>query len=489
MQQNLKEMALVVAPHAGLSKLLFYKDSVGPVWIMRLIVSPLRSPLSQYFNLPFITIFSFLIPVYAYFSLLVVKDKRLYLMAMVALILTFFGMALSFEPTFNFYMFLYNYVPGFFIVDNPHLWLMFLRIFYAILVGVTLQASFSKINTLEFNQKFTPTLARDFKILLLSGLLVLLSINGCDLLIYNSPIHNAAGGRLPNHTPSMKIPSAYYDMEAYILKYVSGEDRIFNLPLVPYGYVAYSWWHDFTMPEIVASLSPVPVMGITAYPSEVERKILTSITNGEVDSAAYFMGRLGVKFVIVHKDYYPLPIVGFLPADYIPYLRNLSNSSFFTEVMSNEYFTLYQLNTDLRYPSLIRILAGSPTSSLSLIKNYDFRMISPTEYKIRVNSTSPFYLILNEKFDPEWVAYVDGREVDNHTKTNEGWNKWYISQAGYIDIVLRFKPQTIAELGESISIISFLVILVLICADFFRPNWLYLIQLKLKGWRRCLACG
>ncbi len=705
----------------GFSLLSQYSANLwtGLSWIMRLTTSNPSSPTHPYYILPFITIIFFLIPIYAYSSLLIVKNRNLYPVTIMALIVTFFGMAPYYDSTFKIYEFLWSHMPGFSILYVPLLWLVFLAVFYGILIGATTQGLLFWIDTSRFLERYGSKIRRGSRIFVFIALFLVIGASGYPVLIGIGPTEGVWGNRIfSNHASSAKIPSAYYDLEAYLSSYTSKEDRVLNLPWPSGGYAAYTWWHDSNMPDVVAFLSPVPTIGTSLVPNKQENQILVAVNGNMGDAAAYQMTNIGIKYIVVHKDYYPIEGIDMM-TDPSNYLKTFADCDAFIEVMDNEYFTLYQLNRDPLYPDVIAsyrmdvsvlifdgddyvfipnseslspsgsltitawvqprvtdtnqsvamkwagnnsyqdnyglaldpdnnlvfainfdgkdyighgggtyvygpwhsihhytleennwyfatavyesdshrwtiyqngvpvrssivntsgnmsvsdtpfligarpvhksgadmffqgllhnvqvyneplsdlqiielfqkgisgdaindqglvgwwlmqgadestipdlsgqnndgILMGTPewryvsvdtpVSGIRQVQDYKFEMISPTEYRVSVDSTSPFYLFLDERFHPLWVAYIDGNEVTRHTVSDLGTNKWYIDKTGHVDIDLRFRPQIFADVGTLISIGSFLVLLASFCVGYLRCNWSTLIAKLRTMW-------
>jgi hypothetical protein len=68
----------------------------------------------------------------------------------------------------------------------------------------------------------------------------------------------------------------------------------------------------------------------------------------------------------------------------------------------------------------------------------------PTSYKLISNSTTSFYLVLDQSFANGWTATVDGIQIPStdHIDTPDGLNSWFINQSGKLNIVLYYQPQT-----------------------------------------------
>ena len=72
-----------------------------------------------------------------------------------------------------------------------------------------------------------------------------------------------------------------------------------------------------------------------------------------------------------------------------------------------------------------------------------FTMVDPTHYTGTVNSMVPFVLVLNQTFNSEWVAYINGEAVDSmvHFESNDYANAWRIDKTGTFDVEMKYRPQ------------------------------------------------
>lgn len=88
-----------------------------------------------------------------------------------------------------------------------------------------------------------------------------------------------------------------------------------------------------------------------------------------------------------------------------------------------------------------------------------FKKINSTEYIVQiVNTDTPYILNFGESFDSGWKAYVEGDKKsiieNNHLKTNGYANGWFIDRKGNYNIIVKYQPQRIFNIGLVISGIS-----------------------------------
>jgi hypothetical protein len=125
-------------------------------------------------------------------------------------------------------------------------------------------------------------------------------------------------------------------------------------------------------------------------------------------------------------------------------------------VFENEAFNgLVYVNHEVSSPQ--EIFEVEKASSL---RNY--KQISPVEWEVVVNASSPFVLVFTEPYDRLWRAYVNGKEVEPVALYNVV-NGFPISETGTLHIRIYYTLQTYLNAGLLTSGLSF-VVLVSLCA-------------------------
>ena len=71
----------------------------------------------------------------------------------------------------------------------------------------------------------------------------------------------------------------------------------------------------------------------------------------------------------------------------------------------------------------------------------------------------------SESYHKDWIAYVDGREVESHLMANGYANAWYINKTGTFEIILDFWPQKLFYIGSAISLTTFILCVFYISKD------------------------
>lgn len=85
-----------------------------------------------------------------------------------------------------------------------------------------------------------------------------------------------------------------------------------------------------------------------------------------------------------------------------------------------------------------------------------YQRINPARYIVHVKNTAPFILVFSELFNDAWQA--SSQENFKHFRANFYANGWLIDKTGEFDIVVEYLPQNLLEIGEKISVISYIII-------------------------------
>jgi len=88
--------------------------------------------------------------------------------------------------------------------------------------------------------------------------------------------------------------------------------------------------------------------------------------------------------------------------------------------------------------------------------NITFFKDSSTQFRVNVNASSPFLLVLSESFDSGWNAYINGKQIGNHSLYNNFANAWLIDQIGNFTIEIVYSPQRAVLPASLISVSALL---------------------------------
>lgn len=100
----------------------------------------------------------------------------------------------------------------------------------------------------------------------------------------------------------------------------------------------------------------------------------------------------------------------------------------------------------------------------------NYKKINSTKYSVHIsNVTHPFVLFFSELYNPNWQAhYVGNQNEITHIRANLYGNGWIIDRKGDLDMVIEFRLQKWMDLGEKISILSIVAIILGFCVLSFR---------------------
>lgn len=326
----------------GLNLWFDYKDWVNPIWVLRLFVNnPMASP-TPLLSTPLISTLLFIMPIYAFLCLFFVRNTRVITIAVITICFLSLSISAGNLVLSKLYLFLWKYIPGFSMFKAPLFFIFFLNIFYGLLTGITTQALLERIDASQYTVKIKKAL----KVSLVSILLVLIGgVYGNGLLIGRSPKDNIWWGKViyANHTPSMKIPNEYYELRDYLVLVENKSERLLNLPFSPGGYYPYKWWFYWDRPDIMNFLSPIPILTYPSSPYNWLSDIEENLRINNVAATVKIMNIYGIKYVLVHKDYFT--IKGWFEPEKVSgiYIENMKNyNDYFEPVMDNEYFILFK---------------------------------------------------------------------------------------------------------------------------------------------------
>ena len=116
---------------------------------------------------------------------------------------------------------------------------------------------------------------------------------------------------------------------------------------------------------------------------------------------------------------------------------------------------LYSLENGESFVNATDVLSSCQQNNASLT----YQEFSPTQYKVHVNSSSPFYLVFSESYDNGWIATINGQQIPEqyHFTANGYANGWYVNKTGTYDVILEYTPQNLFYAGAAISITTLII--------------------------------
>ena len=313
----------------------------------------------EYIKQPFIYPFTYIAPLYALASLFLVKrNKKFVAVKIITLLFLVFPISLHSSVTAKIYFFLFKHFPGFVILNSTIYWIFILSVIYAVLTGATTQVILSKVNESEISLR----LKKVFIVFLVGSQIALITVvYGGGVLIGGPKDHVGAG----NHIPAANVPKEYFELNNYLRQNAVDGNRLLNVPLVNDPYHQYTWFYIKPMPEIATSISPIPVLGLPQSPAPV-KSVIISLKEENSSRIDRMVKRLGIQFILLHKDYYKESI-GFNPKNVGLYVRHFAKSAHTEKVMDNEYFELYK-RTEESMPAVYLIPKAESNNDASGIE-------------------------------------------------------------------------------------------------------------------------
>jgi len=90
-----------------------------------------------------------------------------------------------------------------------------------------------------------------------------------------------------------------------------------------------------------------------------------------------------------------------------------------------------------------------------------FEELDPTSYSVEAVAKTPFWLLLAESYDPNWVAYVDGHPISS-VLSYQSINGFPINRTGKLQIRIEFVLQSFFYYGSVIVVAALVVASILI---------------------------
>jgi len=346
------------------------------------------------------------------------------------------------------------------ILRNPGKFAPLVNFSYAILTGLFIAFMYEKLSSRIMNYN---------KLRILRPVMV---IGICLLLL--SPITYGTvlgfqGYTWPRYEPTY-IPSIYDDINDWL----SNQPSDFKVMWIPSG-GAYVWkpYIITAFPDLYSSRPAVSFTQV--YPKMLE----------STDEVGKLLKALGVKYVVYHGDSLDYPNEEILQdllrqkdlkVVYEPNYTYVPEDNSGSPREITVPFVVFE-NEEYSGPVYIQSLAstsleGEVNDSLQepkaeMVSLLNYKQISPVEWEVTVNASSPFILVFTEPYDRLWKAYVNGKEVEPITLYSMV-NGFPINETGISRIKIYYTLQTYYNIGLFISGISFMI-LIFLCI-YRRPN-------------------
>lgn len=130
------------------------------------------------------------------------------------------------------------------------------------------------------------------------------------------------------------------------------------------------------------------------------------------------------------------------------------NLSVVTEV------NILQINIENSHHEPMPVLNETPQATI-----IDVSRIGQASWRVRLDATEPFILVLAETYDSSWVASTNGEKVSS-VPIYGVINGFWINQTGQLEITIEYEPQKWFYYGSIISATTFLA-----CLTYLTYNW------------------
>lgn len=263
-------------------------------------------------------------------------------------------------------------------------------------------------------------------------------------------------GKMPSyHT---KVPD-YYKKAREWLRNEKEQYRIFPYPYIEqYFGIAYKWGAGYLGSNPADSLFPGPVVCKTEHKLP---QIMASKLDLKDRDVFRYLGMMSIKYILFYRDFsfeyhsYCLP---YPKAHYLNLLESEKEDIKLKKKFGELEF--YEIKKEFVYP-YIYLTDKLDTSGGFKVSRPKFIKINPTKYVVDVNIDFPVYLVLNQQYHPKWKAYVEGRELTMHFEINGFANAYYIDKIGNFKITINYMNQNVYNVGIIISILAIIILLFL----------------------------
>ena len=392
---------------------------------LSLLVNPIRlwgSTFNYQFETYFpkeLILFSF-VPVFlAVIGILLRPRDRRVLFSSIAYLFVFVAFLI-----YNNLQYLVENLPFGYILEAPSIFLVPACLGLALLIGYTNEA-ISHVITKFSNVK------RRRMLCVFSFFIILILIISASIPWWTE---QTSGNPIPGPPTKLnlyQIPSGYGEWsnavavdDEYFVLYVplSPNVQIMNTSYfsLPYGGVSSS---------IFTGINNLPYVSVSNT-----TLLLNELCDGNSEVAERW-GSFSIKYIVVYTNVQSTYNMSAL-------LSRLSTQSGIVEVANLPSVVVYR--NEYAKP----VVYADSSNATTQITYHD-----PTSYKVIANSTSPYFLVLNQAYSAGWTASVNGTKLTTHIEDSNGFNSWYINYTGTMTIDVYYEPQTTYIASMTVSIV------------------------------------
>ncbi len=310
--------------------------------------------------------------------------------------------------------------------------------------------------------------------ILVGVVICLVLLNGWPL-VNGTYFHDSLGNAYPSTGDGYVFPSSYYQADQWFVQANAENYRVLVLPAV---LSAFRWpgltgdgfggcqCYSGGVESLIISVPTILYgSGFTYISSNLTSQIYSEIQKGNLDSGLQIAGQLNVKYVLF--DGYALPYNSTL-------LTELKQSDALRPAAEFGNLTIFAIDDGLVQP---RLYASGP-DGLAQVR---FQQLNPTLYRVTVNASKPFTLVLSEGYNQGWRLYsgsssLFGIPIDDsflgvaRPGLNGYGNVWdvNIKGNGSYSFLVYYSPQTYFDLGLATSLLVLLAVLIYAGQNEFR---------------------
>ena len=348
---------------------------------------------------------------------------------------------------------------------------LMIALFAAPLIACTVDSIITAVNRYSFSK---PKLPRKVIPISIVAVLILSIVISAGPMFLNN-VAETQNPQIP-FSSYVNVPSYWNQVGTFFSK-DNSDYKILVAPDDPYPYQAYTWGY-WGWDSVPTRFIQKPVLYNTYdYPANANNDALNLTYQAlEKDDFVAFNNLLScqnVKYILLRHDLvwnFSTP-----PAiDPAIVQSQLDNDSSLEYIRSIGQLDIYEYKNWA--PShFIASTSAFDNSTSSLLTQFSpvnnnavklsYTKLSPSEYKVHINATQPFYLFFSEAFDSDWkIAGANsewysipfsGDLSENHTVAFGFGNSWYINKTGSYDITVFYQPESYqyyAIIGSGVSL-------------------------------------
>lgn len=364
-----------------------------------------------------------LLPIVAFSSLLLLKQKdnnaseqkKILFFALLGLLGAFLSKGTN-EPFGSSYTWLFDTVPGFIMFRDPTKFYIFVALAYALLIPFTLQSVCS-----YFVKKMQRVYLKEYLLPIFSSLFLLFWL----FTIRHAVMHELSGTFVPH-----PVTESYLQLRTFLEK-----DKAFSRTL---------WIPKEQRYRSVSETHPA-IFADRMFPASSVAELVD-----QVNKSKSSLQRAGVKYIIVPDD---------VDADFFVEDRKYDDRKYQATIAS---VSAIPWLTQKETFGKIAIFEAPDPSDRFMLNNarnaLDWTYVSPVHYQIKPkNGTIDGQLFFSERFDPNWVAYSNGKTVPAE-QCEEFFNCFTLEKTNYVDIY--YQPQKWVNIGLFLSGCTFILVLI-----------------------------